>query len=424
MKYLQYNILPFLFLISLMIIIPSGHQFEKGILIIIILIQFFLKISITYTLDINRKIFYLFILFLILGIFYGIFGLLRNNPGALITTKEIVFYPFLFFIFINQVTNIKTWELVNKTILISSFLLSTYIIATIANTFGILPDWLYFSLETENTNLDVNSNSLESYGRLYASFSSLPILMFLQPYLFTYALLNKNTKKITWVTIILISLIMCLTGRRILLIVAIFFPIFIFFYLKKGLKFTNTKFLNKKRIFFIISSIIFLLWYIILKLNINLSSIWEHFLFSFQFEQLTPDGTYVENIRIETFKHLMTGWLKSPIFGYGSGAYDPNFIRNAAEPWNYEITYVYLLYSFGLFGFIIYCYGIYYIIKSCLSIYKSNTFFSIYAIASMMGMVAFLFGTSTNPYLLKLDSLIIIFIPIMIINLYKINRNL
>ena len=71
--------------------------------------QFFLKISITYTLDINRKIFYLFILFLILGTFYGIFGLLRNNPGALITTKEIVFYPFLFFIFINQVTNIKTW---------------------------------------------------------------------------------------------------------------------------------------------------------------------------------------------------------------------------------------------------------------------------------------------------------------------------
>ena len=76
MKYLQYNIIPFLFLISLMIIIPSGYQFEKGVLIIIILIQFFLKISITYTLDINKKIFYLFILFLILGTFYGIFGLL------------------------------------------------------------------------------------------------------------------------------------------------------------------------------------------------------------------------------------------------------------------------------------------------------------------------------------------------------------
>jgi len=404
-----------------MIIIPSGHQNFKGLLVFFILIVFTLKIFLKNTLSINRHILFLFLFFIFIGLVYGIYGLIRGNLGVFPTSKEIIVYPIFYFIIINLISNYNDWEILNYTIIFSSLFLSFYIIATIANSFGILPDNLYLSLETDDSNLDVNTDAISNYGRLYASFSSLPMLMFLQPYLFNYIIANEKPlliKLVVLPTFILMTIIMCLVGRRILLIVALLFPFIIYLYHFRTGSLSNFK-MSKYKIILLLLSIIILPFLIVIQLNLDIDSIFNHFLFSFQLEYLSTDGVYIENVRVETFNHLITKWIESPLFGFGSGAHDPEFYRDINEPWNYELFYVYFLFCFGLLGMLFYGFGIYYICKNCLLIYNSKSIYSTYALSSFFGMISFLVGSATNPYLLKFESLLVIFIPVMIINLYK-----
>ncbi len=408
-----------------MIIIPSGHQVVKGFLMSLISIIFLFDLLYKRSLSINFQIFNYFIFFTVVGLLYAIYGLLRNNLGVFPVTKEIVIYPILYFIIINLISSYEKFKLINYVIIYSSLFLCLYIIASIANSFGFLPDTYYISLETENTEQDINVGSIEAYGRLYASFSSLPMLMFLQPYLFNYFIVTKKSKLnrlLVFTTFLIMTLIMCLVGRRILLIIALSFPVIIFYFHKKRPVLINFN-VSFKHILILLIVIFTLFGIIATKLNLDFTSIYEHFLFSFQIEQFSSDGKYVENVRVETFRHLMNKWLESPLFGYGSGAHDPDYYRSDLTPWNYEIFYVYFLFSFGLIGIVLYGFGIYFIYKSCMDIFKSKSVYAGYALSSLFGMIAFLIGSATNPYLLKLESLIVIFIPIMIINLYKKSQN-
>jgi O-antigen ligase len=415
------KLFPVYFLIFIMILIPSGHQVVKGFFMFFIVIIFLFELIYKKVLAIDRQILTVFVFFVFIGLFYAIYGLFRGNLGVFPVTKEIVIYPILYFIIISLISNYDKFIFLNNVIIFSSLFLCIYIIASIANSFGILPDSLYISLETEDTEQDINVGTIEAYGRLYASFSSLPMLMFLQPYLFNYILVNKRSRIVKWIifiTFLIMTLIMCLVGRRILLIVSIIFPIIIFYFHKRNPKLINFNF-SFKHIVFLLSLIFLLFVFISIKLNLDFFSIYEHFLFSFQFEQFSADGKYVENVRIETFRHLMTKWLDSPFFGYGSGAHDPDYYRSEETPWNYEIFYVYFLFSFGLAGLLVYGLGIYYIYINSLKIFKNNSIYSSYSLSALFGMIAFLIGSATNPYLLKLESLIVIFLPIMIINLDK-----
>jgi hypothetical protein len=408
-----------------MIIIPSGHQNVKGILMLLVVVVFLFELIYKKVIAIDRQIFFYFLFYIIIGLFYAGYGLVRGNLGVFPTTKEIVIYPILYFIIIALISSYKKFLFLNYVIIFSSFFVCLYIISSIANSFGILPDSFYISLETEDTNQDVNVGTIEAYGRLYASFSSLPMLMFLQPYLFNYLIVNKHsnfTKFFVFPTFLIMTLIMCLVGRRILLIISLIFPVIVFFFHKRKPILVNYNISLRKIILSIFLFFLFFV-YIVNKLNLDFVSIYEHFLFSFQFEQLSSTGKYVENVRIETFRHLMAKWLYSPYFGYGSGAHDPDYYRSEETPWNYEIFYVYFLFSFGLVGFLIYGFGIYYIYKNCIKIFSANSKYACFGLSSLFGMIAFLIGSATNPYLFKLESLMVIFIPIMVINLDRKLKN-
>jgi len=53
---------------------------------------------------------------------------------------------------------------------------------------------------------------------------------------------------------------------------------------------------------------------------------------------------------------------------------------------------------------------------------SNNVFFVKIAFPTLVGMISFLIGNATNPYLGKFDFMWVIFVPVLIINLYKLEN--
>ena len=91
------------------------------------------------------------------------------------------------------------------------------------------------------------------------------------------------------------------------------------------------------------------------------------------------------NVRIEQFYALFNGWIKSPVFGYGSGAVLSEYIRSIEEPWNYELSYMKLLYDFGLIGVALYGIGVLFTWNTLIWIYLRNNVLGKYALPAAIG---------------------------------------
>jgi O-antigen ligase len=411
---------PGLLLLSMMIVVPSAYQLFKGILFIIVLIEIFIIINFRLSLKMHPNIFFLFIFYIFLGIAFGVYGLIQHNSGALPITKEIVLYVILYMIVICGIDDYVSMTYIHKTLILSLSFLCIYIAASLLNAYGIWPDSLYYNLQTTTSDQAINVTTLKLYGRFSASFSSYPSLLFLQPYLFVFLITNpKKQSKWMWLLFLVSTAIMVFVGRRILLMVALLFPLFTILFISFIRKDNEHKVVKWKSvlfylvIFFVVISIIF-----IEVSGVSIKSITDYFISNFHSKQVTTGGKVGSNVRLDTIIELFKGWKERPLFGFGSGAYYPHFIRNLKEPWNYEVSYMQYLYSWGIAGCALYGMGIYFIIRKLINIYKEGSFYSSYALASLMGMIAFLIGNATNPYLLKIDYFFVIFLPVAIINLH------
>ena len=405
-----------LILFSMMIITPSAYQFEKSIILFFVFMALAIERTTTRQPKIHPRIFNIFIFYIILGLLYGIYGYARGNPGALLITKEVVLYVIFYLILICGIDDYDSLNFIHRILIFSTFFLCFYLIISILNAYGIWPDWLYYNLETETSDRDINIESMVAYGRLSTSFSSFPNLLFLQPYLFSYLMTDRRkTSKSLWILFIIMTGVMIFVGRRILLVVAILAPIIITMYLF---------FLNKSytvrwgyAIFYLIITIISI--GLVIKISgMEAQSIIDYLVLTFQADQITASGVVKSNVRYEIIAELYKGWKNNPLFGFGSGAIYTPFQRSHTEPWSYEVLYMQFLYNWGIIGCALYGLGIYYILIQLKAIYKAQCIYSNYAFSASAGMISFLIGTATNPYLLKFDVLYIIFFPVAILNIY------
>jgi hypothetical protein len=416
----KYFYLPGLLLLSMMIVVPSAYQLFKAVLFFVVFTEIFIIINYRLRLKMHPDIFYLFIFFIFLGLLFGLYGILQHNSGAIPITKEVVVYVILYMILICGLDNFTSLLYIHKTLVFSLSFLCLYIAISVLHAYEVWPDWLYFSLQTKTSDQAINISAVELYGRFSASFSSYPSLLFLQPYLFTYLITNqKKNSKWMWLLFLIATLIMVFVGRRILLMVAISFPVLTIILINFIRKHHEHKIIKWKAILFYIGIFFIILSFIFIEVSgISIKSIIDYFISNFHSKQVAASGKIGSNVRIDTIVQLFNGWKERPLFGFGSGAYYPHFIRSPLEPWNYEVSYMQYLYSWGVVGCSLYGYGIFFISRTLIKIYKKSPLYSSYALAALMGMIAFLIGNATNPYLLKLDYLFVIFLPVAIINLY------
>jgi hypothetical protein len=412
--------IPGLLLLVLMLAVPSSYQTFKMILLLIVFVEVFCVFIITNRYFVHKKILYLFIFYELLGLCYGLYGFLQDNPGALPITKEIVMYPLFYMILISGLRSEKSVSYLNGAIIFGACFASLYIVATLLNKMGIWPDWLYYDLSTEESTQSLLENALSVVGRFEMVFSSYCNYMFLQPYLFFLALVVKGRQsKVLWISAIICTLVMIFSSSRALLLVSIILPILILLFISFWQK--NFALIIRGLMFISILLIILtgLLSYLG-RYGFEMSQVWAKVARGFspveehEFVEKNP----VENSRIGQTVALFNAWKAKPAFGYGSGAACWDYLRSDKDPYSYEVSFLQFLFNWGIVGCVCYGLGFLYIFSKSVAAYKKGSYFGKYALAANFGCFGLLMGSWTNPYLLRFDSLYTVFIPIALVNLY------
>ena len=105
---------------------------------------------------------------------------------------------------------------------------------------------------------------------------------------------------------------------------------------------------------------------------------------------------------------LYSEFLKNPFIGSGIGGVT-DVIRSEGSPWVYELTYMQMLFNFGIIG------SVCIVLTIAYTIYKiknnSRRVRSCYSVVDrsmLSGAMFLLFGAATNPYLGSFDFLLIV----------------
>lgn len=115
-------------------------------------------------------------------------------------------------------------------------------------------------------------------------------------------------------------------------------------------------------------------------------------------------------------QRLLEEWQLKPIFGHGSGAYLPDYYSSVEFPWSYELSYVYLLFAWGMVGFLIVSALVIGSMLRAAYVTIHTNYARMSALALITGEVGMLVANATNPYLGKFDGIWIVLIPLAITN--------
>lgn len=137
---------------------------------------------------------------------------------------------------------------------------------------------------------------------------------------------------------------------------------------------------------------------------------------AFSFDDPTKGSAYV---RGQQSVALINGWLESPLFGNGFGAYAADYIRDPNNFAAYELTYLALLLQKGLFGFALYFGICIWSLVRCYKIGCMKNEFSLFALSAAMGLLGMLIGDATNPYMGRFACMWIFFLPSFVVSLQE-----
>lgn len=362
----------------------------------------------------NQNLVFIAIFYSTLGLIYTIFGLINNNPGAIKTTTVMVVYPLLFTLILFFLRTKEDVLRISRLLIFSGLVVAVIQIVFLLSSYGFISSIIseYFkAAHPENAVLDIETDYL------FFTLPNVSSFIFLIPFLTAHILLSLkiNYKLIALLTVM--TILILLTGRRAFFLsfsISFVFLYFVLIFLRRNFR-TNINF-KLIVILLIICVMAFpLISYSNLSLEIYTDKIYSIFNFSNNDSNLE---------RVYQFNSLTKEIYKSPFFGHGAGA-AADYIRSEDQPWAYELSYIALIFHYGIFGFFIYSIGVLYIIFSLLNI-SSNRYIDrdikVFIIAFTTGVISFLVANATNPYLAKFDYMWVLFIPVMIINIYKVDK--
>lgn len=395
-----------------MLIMPTSYQAIRGGILLIICIKA-LNIEKNFMDHRIRLLFVLNFLICALNISYSI---IIGNQGSLAFITVILIWPLLYMFFMIKCKSME--------ILYNLFKVITYggVVVLITNAL--------FFLNNVFLGIGVIDQLAEFLGYRYgiyegfteyfsASQSYLPYFLY-----FSVTILIVPHKKLNirnkWFALmaILSSILILVSGRRSMWLMIGLLPIMLLFLLKIS-KVRGFSFFKIISISCVVTSII---GYVLIKFY-DLDQVVLQLSSSFDFQY--NNSNYERTLQM---KSLFEDFLNNPLFGKGIGSVS-SYIRTPDRPWEYELTYNYLLACFGVIGVLIMTLSyLWVIIKSIKMVRKENKYIEL-ILPALSGMIVFLIINASNPYLLKFDFLWIFFLPIMIINqistskYYNIHKN-
>lgn len=341
------------------------------------------------------------------GVLMSLFGEIRGNPGALSVMSVMVAYPLIMTMLIDiakpgDARRLDVWLLrISAAIAVVDIAFVAWTILDPANPLAALMENFYGEWAV------VDSSSESTLFTL----PNIASIIFLLPYALIRSALEPHGKpKWLWLMgVFMLAFPMLLSGRRALylgsalgLAAGLIAAAGLRGYQRAGPT-LSLRVLQTMLPLVLVGASAF-----VVGINIGLIS-WDlvvagvEGLFDFQGEQSNVE-------RRLQFDALLEGIAQAPLFGQGAGAV-ASYIRSDEMPWAYELLYIAFIFHYGLVGFMVYASGIgallLVFLNRCVRNDQSNV------MAAWFGaLVAFLFASATNPYLLKFDYMWVVFIPL------------
>lgn len=355
------------------------------------------------TVRINWKLALIPVFYAILGLAYSIYGVIVGTPGAIRVLTVMVLYPILLSILAfsyKEEDAIKVFRLIVFATWILVVMDLAYLLSNIY-----APDNYFIStiqdLYEENAVID------DEQGYFKFTIPNISSLVFLLPFFISAFFSRSNLiGRVNLSFLIFFMMVLAVaSGRRALFVAAIAGPL-----LAVGtLLFSGYR--NHERPKKAPKGGYVMVFALLLGLIGFLS--YSFGFFDFYFDQVNSIFDFELNDsnreRALQFDSLMDGISAAPFFGNGAGA-AASYSRSQLQPWAYELSYLALVFQYGILGFLAYFFGIAFLIFNFIKmIGRSGS--SGLGYLFFAGFLSFLIANATNPYLGKFDYMWIIFIP-------------
>lgn len=386
------------FFFFLMLLLPTSYSSIRAVLLLILCVKACIGSG-----SIDKKIQIYLLLNWILCFFNICYGVIAGNPGAIVFSTVFLIWPLLYMIFMIKCKSINIIYNLFKVIVYGGVIvLCTNALFFINQAFignGLLSNLA----EILGYTYGIYDGFTEYYSQ---SQSYLPFFLYFSVTLLLIPHDRMNISNKWLIIMVVMSLILILlSGRRAMWLVVGVLP----FELIGIMRIVNLKTNSLLKVITISCIMIFVLGYAIISF-LDFDFIYAELLTSFDFE--TNDSNFERTMQ---YKSLLEDFCNNPILGNGIG-FVSSYIRTPDKPWEYELTYNYLLASFGIVGILIMSFTYLFVIIRGIKIVRRIGLYSDLLLPALSGVFVMLIINASNPYLLKFDFLWIYFLPIIIIN--------
>jgi hypothetical protein len=343
------------------------------------------------------------------GAVNSLHGQMNSAAGAVRVLSVMAVWPILFAVLSGMLNRPDAIRMIVLTLKMTLIVLLAYFFLFLGYVGGIVPDAFYLGLSNRQ-GVGFHDGSIEVSMRSTAS------LLFLMPF-YTHYLLkidHHGWKRLFNWALVVIGLLMCvLTGRRAVQVVVFMSPFLIVMAealvgggARVGIRLFRGLLDWRSVVIVIVGGIALLS--ALARMDVRLDTLVDYFMSGFNFDDISnPDVSE----RVYQFRSLTHSWVNGNVlFGAGNGSH-ADYVRVDDMPWQYELTYVYLLFSTGIAGVLFYfgwfAWGLLRIRAELIQ----RDDMAAYVVPLITGVLGFGIGAASNPYFAKFDYLWIILLP-------------
>lgn len=413
-------------LFFLMLVVPHTYRPLKAGLLAFALSGIALLIALRrrdQAIDLNPQVAKWAMILSLTCFFFIVLGLIRDAPGAMDIRSLYFLAPVLFVALISTISS-QGLRMIMATLVTAAVAVGLYGAMFIANAKGWWPDAFYWKLHQGQAIAFYN-------GYVEFNLYSISTMVVLVPML-AVALIEWRDRSSPlakiwlWVGFVACFGLAILSGRRVLWVVLMMTPLIyvtlLMFLPKERLRLRLRLLLSSRLI--AVSTAVFLL--LSTTFELDAEKMFAYLISGVPTSQTLDVSASPEvsaspdvsaSLRYQQALALWHGWQARPWLGHGHGAVAV-VIRNEERPWQYELSYLALLFHTGIVGILLYASCIAWIYWQGLQVIRYSDSYGAWMLASLTGTSAILIAHATNPYLYTLDSMWSVFLPVAIINRY------
>jgi drug/metabolite transporter (DMT)-like permease len=398
-----------------MLIIPTTNQAARGVFLGVLLFAAMVDLLSNKKWRLNFEVAFIGAICLIFSMFFMLIGALHDNPVLMVGTVYVL-WPFLFLFFMGLFQHPEDWYPFLKVLIIGGISAATIGIIVLFEGIGFL-DFGLKTLLGEGANAGISNTGVSRF-----SIPNLATVLYALPFLLALIILPKDITNLNgaWRKVVLLGLLLTiialiLAGRRAFWVSSALSPfiILIFSYI------CNIE-IKLKKLFLIMFLLLLAGVVAILFFDINMEAVWDNFIIGFNFSDVNNEDAFARKLQFDALLH---GWIESPLIGDGHGGGASEYIRVPEMPYDYELSYMALLFHTGLIGIFIYGGAVIWLFLKTFSVIRRRPEAAGMLIPLLTGLTCFLIANTSNPYLEKFDYLWTLFLPIAVLNAFLLNRS-